>query len=135
MSDRPKLKMLQPRIKELPPRLQTLAQVKRASRTGRDADPRRTLPLNKAAWQKLRASVLRESPLCEHCRRQGLVMAATDVDHSNGDPSDNSRTNLQPLCHACHSRKTATDHGKHVAQGCDAGGVPLDPRHPWNNAA
>lgn len=96
-----------------------------SNRTGRDADARRTLALNKAAWQKLRASVLANESLCRHCRADGRVVIATDVDHISGDPSDNSMANLQPLCHPCHSRKTAADHGKRVAVGCDVNGYPL----------
>lgn len=106
--------------------------LKRANSTGRDADPRRTLALNKAAWQKLRSSVLAEKPLCRHCMARGYVVMASDVDHVNGDPSDNSAGNLQPLCHSCHSLKTAADRGKQVAQGCDEAGLPMDPMHPWN---
>ena len=136
MSDRPKieLKMLQPLLKTLPPMLRPPPR-KRASKTGRDADPRRTLALNTAAWQKLRASVLRDSPLCDSCKRRGLIVMATDVDHISGDPSDNGRANLASLCHSCHSLKTAADHGKNVYLGCDVNGMPLDPRHPWNNGA
>lgn len=104
-----------------------------ANRSGRDADPRRTLPLNGAAWQRLRASVLAGEPLCRMCWHMGRTTPATDVDHINGDPSDNTDANLQPLCHECHSRKTARDHGKNVNMGCDAKGMPLDPSHPWNN--
>ena len=107
----------------------------RANATGRNADPRRTLALSTAAWQKLRASVLRESPLCRHCLSRKLVTPATDVDHVSGNPGDNSRNNLQALCHSCHSLKTAADHGKNVYLGCDINGMPLDPRHPWNNGA
>jgi 5-methylcytosine-specific restriction enzyme A len=103
-----------------------------SSASGRDADPRRTLPLQSAAWQRLRASVLAGDPLCKHCMQRGILVLATDVDHVSGDPSDNSERNLQPLCHECHSRKTAADHGKRVAYGCDANGWPLDPAHPWN---
>jgi 5-methylcytosine-specific restriction endonuclease McrA len=134
MFDRPKIKLktLQPRVKELPPRVQPL-RAKRAKSTGRNADPRRTLALNSAAWQKLRASVLAASPLCVHCRRMGRGVLATDLDHRNGDPSDNSLTNLQPLCHSCHSKKTAADKGKETHQGCDVNGMPLDPRHRWNS--
>ena len=29
-----------------------------------------------------------------------------DVDHKNGDPSDNSESNLQTLCKCCHAYKT-----------------------------
>jgi len=128
---KPRLKTLQPLVKPLPPLVKPLRKP-RAKRSGRDADPRRTLALNTAAWQRLRASVLAGEPLCRACKARGVVEPATDVDHVNGDPSDNSRANLQPLCHACHSRKTAADHGKSVTQGCDANGMPLDPAHPWN---
>jgi len=54
------------------------------------------------------------------------------VDHRDGDPGNNEMTNLQPLCHSCHSIKTARDHGKRVYQGCGVDGMPLDPSHPWN---
>lgn len=104
--------------------------LKTAKATGRDADPRRTIPLNSTAWRKLRASVLAGEPLCRDCNARGLLVEATDVDHISG-PSDNSPENLQPLCHSCHSRKTARDHGKNVAMGCDEHGMPLDPSHPW----
>ncbi|MYN11781.1 HNH endonuclease [Pusillimonas sp. TS35] len=104
----------------------------KANRTGRDADPRRTIPLNSAQWQNLRATVINEEPLCRYCSAQGWIVSATDVDHISGDPSDNRRENLQSLCHECHSKKTAADHGKAVSWGCDVNGMPLDPAHPWN---
>lgn len=110
------------------------SQRRRANRTGRDADPKRTLKLNGAKWQKLRAEVLADEPLCRHCAARGLVVPATDVDHMNG-ADDNRRESLQPLCHPCHSRKTARDHGRNVAYGCDASGHPADPMHPWNQGA
>ena len=103
----------------------------KANRTGRDADPRRTLPLNGAAWQRLRASVLSGEPLCRLCTAQGKTVPATDVDHRDGNPGNNDMLNLAPLCHECHSRKTAADHGQRVRYGCDINGLPLDPDHPW----
>lgn len=117
------MKMLKPKLPLLEPRL-PLAPTPRANRSGRDADPRRALKLNTAAWQRLRASVITEEPLCRHCSERGLIVCASDVDHISGDPSDNSRDNLQSLCHSCHSIKTAADHGKRVATGCDANGIP-----------
>ena len=102
-----------------------------ANRTGRDADPRRTMALQSAQWQRLRASVLASAPLCRHCTEEGRTMAATDVDHRDGNPGNNELENLQPLCHACHSRKTAADRGHTVRMGCDESGTPLDPRSPW----
>lgn len=114
--------------------MQRPAPFKPANRTGRDADPSRTLKLNGHAWQKLRASVLAGEPLCRHCTARGLTVPATDVDHMNG-ADDNRLESLQPLCHECHSRKTARDQGKRVAYGCDASGNPADPLHHWNRAA
>ncbi|MCY1358465.1 hypothetical protein D9M69_450010 [compost metagenome] len=96
----------------------------------------RRVPLNSAAWKRLRAEVLADEPLCRACASRGLVVPATDVDHiinGEGDYSDdNSRANLQPLCHECHSLKTARDQGKSVTLGCDVSGLPIDPAHPWN---
>jgi hypothetical protein len=103
-----------------------------ANRTGRDADPRRLLPLKSAVWQRLRIVVLADEPLCRACRRQGRVVPATDVDHDDGNPGNNDRDNLVALCHSCHSRKTAQDHGGKVSYGCSAQGRPLDPNHEWN---
>lgn len=130
-SQKPRLQMLKPRLQELQPRIATL-KAPRAKRTGRDADPRRTLPLNSAAWQRLRASVLAGEPLCRHCTQEGRTVPATDVDHRDGNPGNNELSNLQPLCHEHHSRKTAQDHGKRVVHGCDEHGMPLDPDHLWN---
>ena len=62
-----------------------------------------------SAWQKLRASVLAEDPLCRMCVAEGRVTAACLVDHvlavkQGGDFW--SRPNLQPLCNRCHELKS-----------------------------
>lgn len=99
----------------------------KANPTGRDADPRRTIPLNSSAWRKLRASVLAREPLCRRC---GDV--ATDVDHFSGDPSDNTDLNLIPMCHPCHSHKTGRERaGRAVNWGVGIDGWPIDPRVPF----
>lgn len=96
----------------------------------RQAETGRTLALDSAAWRRLRASVLREVPICEYCERA----EATEVDHIDNDPSNNDRSNLASACKPCHSRKTQADMGKRVTWGCDPHGMPLDPNHHWSNA-
>lgn len=100
---------------------------------------RRHVPLNSAAWLKLRAQVLADEPLCRMCAAAGYTTPATDVDHIDngaGDyTDDNSRDNLQPLCHECHSRKTRAEiEGADVIEvyGFDRDGFPLNPDHHWN---
>lgn len=63
-----------------------------------------------AKWRRLRAYVLRNEPLCRHCKRA----PATDVDHivPRAKGGTDAMTNLQPLCKSCHSRKTATEDGR-----------------------
>ena len=96
----------------------------------RQEETGRTLGLDSAAWRKLRASVLREQPICAMCE----TAPATDCDHRDNDPTNNDRDNLQGLCHECHSRKTQADQGKRTTWGCDEHGMPLDPNHHWSNA-
>lgn len=61
-------------------------------------------------WRRLRTAYLVAHPLCVECQKRGAIVLATDVDHvvarRNGGSDDES--NLQALCHACHSRKTAS---------------------------
>jgi 5-methylcytosine-specific restriction protein A len=130
-SARPKLQMLKPRLQELAPRIPTLSG--KTLKEKQQANGR-TLALNGAAWRKLRATVLAEQPLCPECRDQGLLVPASEVDHQDNDPSNNSRDNLVGLCKTHHSQKTAAEmHGhKPKAKGCDVSGMPLDPNHPWN---
>jgi len=78
----------------------------------RDADAARPAAAKRgynATWRKIRYMVLRERPLCEY---PGCDQAATDVHHKKriADGGDNSVENLQPLCHAHHSRITGARH-------------------------
>lgn len=65
-------------------------------------------------WRRLRQAFLSAHPLCEECQREGRVTPATDVDHRlpkrRGGGDDES--NLQALCHAHHSAKTAREDGR-----------------------
>jgi 5-methylcytosine-specific restriction enzyme A len=67
------------------------------------------------AWQRIRTLQLRMYPTCaDPFNTHALPVQAVDVDHiiplrSGGT---NEQTNLQSLCHACHSRKTAKENGR-----------------------
>jgi len=64
-----------------------------------------------AKWRRLRARVLAASPLCVTCRLEGVVAAATQVDHIERHHGDArlfwEPTNLQALCDRHHAEKTA----------------------------
>ena len=100
----------------------------------RQQETGRTLALDGKAWRRLRAVILGERPLCQHCLDRGVIEPATEVDHVNNDPTDNRPEALQSLCKPCHSRKTQRDMGHKVAMGCDADGYPLDPDHDWQKS-
>ena len=90
------------------------------------------------AWPRVRREQLVREPLCRHCKLAGIIKPAHHVDHiipinKGGDWFDPE--NLQSLCAECHSVKTAQDEGRNARAykpGCDASGVPIDKRHPWN---
>lgn len=76
-----------------------------------------------AAWHRLyltpewtddlRPGQLLREPYCRECARHGVRTRATDVDHIQPHKGDwqrfTDRSNLQSLCHSCHSRKTLAE--------------------------
>ena len=62
-------------------------------------------------WQKFREVYLTEHPLCLDCQERGLVRGATDIHHKtklrNSLELQYELSNLVPLCHECHSKRTA----------------------------
>jgi len=67
-------------------------------------------------WQALRLAFLQANPLCAACWQAGRVVAAEEVDHVTPfrgphDPLRLDGSNLQALCKACHSAKTAREDG------------------------
>ncbi|WP_405030735.1 HNH endonuclease signature motif containing protein [Pleomorphomonas sp. JP5] len=96
-------------------------------------------PYNTAAWQRLRAAKLAESPLCEPCKRRGVVRPARHVDHirsiTSGGDAFPSFDGLMSMCASCHSIKTnAVDRrgGSGIRfKGVDIDGLPIDPDHPF----
>lgn len=70
------------------------------------------------AWVKRRNRIkVRDNGLCQPCKRKGRVTLMADVDHikpkAQGGTDDES--NLQCICIACHSTKTARESAE--AQG------------------
>jgi len=65
-----------------------------------------------ARWQGLRLEVLQAEPLCRHCWARGRRTPTQEIDHvikHDGDPDRFwNRRNLQGLCKACHTVKTAS---------------------------
>lgn len=66
-----------------------------------------------ARWKRLRKMVLDQEPFCRECAAQGRAVFAEDVDHIVDHGGDYNlfwdMDNLQPLCHSCHSKKTAAE--------------------------
>ena len=67
----------------------------------------------KKAWRNLRASKLREDPLCESCKRDKQYITATVVDHikprRDHPDLELSWDNLQSLCEKCHNSKSGRE--------------------------
>lgn len=71
-------------------------------------------------YQRGRAAFLSVNPLCAHCERDGLVIAADEVDHIT--PLKDNPTveafwdpdNWQGLCRPCHELKTARENERRV---------------------
>ena len=62
------------------------------------------------AWRKIRQKVLVREPDCRACGQP-----ATVVDHivPRRAGGGNEMGNLQPMCHACHNRKTAAERSRY----------------------
>lgn len=64
-------------------------------------------------WQRIRRRILNREPLCRTCATEGRHVAAHHVDHAVAlnAGGTNDESNLIPLCHSCHSRKTVQHDG------------------------
>lgn len=68
---------------------------------------------DKRSWRNgIRPAHLRLEPFCRECKKtQGWLVEATEVDHIDGDNTNDADSNLQSLCKPCHSRKTVAEQG------------------------
>ncbi|TAN52558.1 MAG: HNH endonuclease [Rhodospirillales bacterium] len=104
-------------------------------------------PYNTSTWKALRASKLRDAPLCQPCQQVGRLVPASVVDHNTpvnkGGAPFPPLDGLTSMCPACHSRKTAQEDGlgraattRRRGRGVDPEtGKPIDKRHWWNGGA
>ena len=79
-----------------------------------------------ARWQQLRAAYLVTHPLCEPCRKDGRVVAATLVHHVNPIKEGGRRLdpeNLMSCCNACHEAFHKKDRWKRRTYGQPKEGV------------
>lgn len=83
-------------------------------RNAKERDARqgkRQFATNSRMWRAIRAEQLQFEPLCRECSKSCKITPATDVDHIDGDSWNNRPSNLQSLCHSCHSAKTVRENG------------------------
>jgi len=87
-------------------------------------------------WQRARVAFLFAHPLCALCAATGRATAATVVDHVNPHRCDPrlfwDEGNWQPLCAMCHDSAKSKQERAGYLPGCDATGIPLDPRSHWH---
>jgi 5-methylcytosine-specific restriction protein A len=99
-------------------------------------------PYTSSRWKRLRAMKLSIDPVCEDCAAIGRTTPADTVDHkiaiSQGGEAFPEIEGLSSKCTPCHSRKTVRSAEAGAVRtdkpmkGCDADGLPLDPKHWWN---
>lgn len=65
-------------------------------------------PYDKQIWRRRSRYKLSLDPMCQ---ARGCNQVATEVDHIDGDATNNAMSNLQSLCKPHHSRKTARQDG------------------------
>lgn len=86
-------------------------------------------------WRKYASAYLARHRWCRYCTRLGRNTRAEVVDHvvpHRGDPGLFwDQTNHQPLCRTCHNSTKQSEERSGLRKGCDADGVPIDPRHHW----
>jgi 5-methylcytosine-specific restriction protein A len=63
---------------------------------------------NRSDWKGKRARYLAKHPLCE---ARGCLRFAEEVDHKDGDNTNDRWSNYQALCKSCHSKKTVRENG------------------------
>ena len=55
-------------------------------------------------WRYTRKAKLLNDPLCEQCKKDGMLNQATCVHHIDGDIYNLDEANLASLCWSCHTK-------------------------------
>lgn len=88
------------------------------------------------AHEAMRKHLIATVILCEECERNGRMTPGSIADHKRAKAKggDDSRSNYQLLCKACHDAKTIAEKGHQArpTKGVTREGRPTDPGHPWN---
>lgn len=67
-------------------------------------------PYASAHWRNFRVFYLKRHRICVDCESKGILRVATEIHHQipikNYPGSITDESNLEPLCHYCHSAKT-----------------------------
>jgi 5-methylcytosine-specific restriction protein A len=75
-----------------------------------------------ATWRKTRGAFIKTHPVCQD--EAGCIATATDVHHLDGlgpkGPRGHDWSNLQSLCHSCHSKVTAREKRQGVGGNPDS---------------
>jgi 5-methylcytosine-specific restriction protein A len=89
-----------------------------------------------ARWQRTRAHQLQAEPLCQRCKREGRITAATICHHIDKTSKDNPETffagPFESRCKPCHDTIEQSIERLGYEKGSTADGKPIDPLHPWN---
>lgn len=85
-------------------------------------------------WRETRARQLRDHPLCEMCLPR--ITPATICNHIDKDAKLTEEGffagPFNSLCATHHDSTQQRIERRGHGIGCDASGMPLDPRHHWN---
>ncbi len=104
-----RLKSVPSRLSAAPERLTNTSSIS-SWRSGKDGSTARGYGYR---WQQYRLRFLMEHPLCVRCQAQGVVTAATIVDHITPHQGDQAlfwdEQNHQALCKPCHDSDKARE--------------------------
>lgn len=90
-------------------------------------------------WQRIRTQQLGVEPLCQRCKREGRITAATVCHHMDKASKENPETFFagpyMSLCAPCHDGPVQSEEVRGYSKEIGIDGWPTSPDHPTNKAA